>query len=125
MRLQIPIEFEVVRSVYITTLSRHSRSSPDQGSSLDENISVDSLPPLILQIQLPKLYPLHSPPDIVSVGATDGWLHNVFILELQRKLSEKWEVGDSVLYHWIEYLRTGEFIPELELISLDGFGSIR
>jgi len=123
MRLQIPIEFEIVRPIYITTLSRHSRFSPDQGTSLDKNISVDSLPPLILQIQLPKLYPLHSPLDIVSVGATDGWLHNVSILELQRKLSEKWEAGESVLYHWIEYLRTGEFIPELT--SLDGFGSIR
>jgi len=79
MRLQIPIEFEVVRSVYITTLSRHSRSSPDQGTSLDKNVSVDSLPPLILQIQLPNytLFTAH-PTSSQSVPPTVGCIMSSF-----------------------------------------------
>jgi hypothetical protein len=83
----------------------------------DELLSLSVLPPILLEVLLPPSYPLSLPPRIVSIRATNNWLVN--ILALQAALSQKWESGESVLYRWVEYVRTGDFFADIDLISSD------
>lgn len=83
-------------------------------------MSLSSLPPLLLEIILPPLYPLHQAPAIVSVHATHAWLP-VKALFLQNRMMELWQEGEGVLYTWIEWIRSGEFLKTLKLTSdIDG-----
>ena len=81
--------------------------------SLRETLILSVLPPLLLHIILPPSYPLHSPPKIVSLRAAHMWIPNIQIL--QTALTEMWQIGEQVLYNWVEYIRTGEFLQTIKL----------
>lgn len=83
----------------------------------DELLLLSVLPPILLEVLLPPSYPLRLPPRIVVIRAKNNWLVN--ILALQAALSEKWESGESVLYRWVEYVHTGDFFADIDLISSD------
>jgi E3 ubiquitin-protein ligase RNF14 len=78
-----------------------------------QEFSISSLPPLLLHLTLPPTYPLHLPPDIVSLRATHSWLSR--LPELQAMLLRMWEAGEGVLYNWVELIRTAEFLNSLDL----------
>jgi len=79
------------------------------------SISLSALPPLLLHIILPPTYPISSPPDINSLRASHLWLPE--IERLQAALLEMWQAGEPLLYNWVEYIRTGEFLKKLDLLS--------
>ena len=110
IKLEIPVEFETPRSVIIEEvipISLADRTSPR------ETLSLSVLPPLLLHVILPPSYPLHSPPEIVSLRATHMWIPNTQVL--QTALTEMWQIGEQVLYNWVEYIRSGEFLQTIEL----------
>ncbi|KDR84753.1 hypothetical protein GALMADRAFT_217815 [Galerina marginata CBS 339.88] len=110
LNLEIPIEFGTPRILSIT-----GTSSVTQGSFATEALSLTVLPPVILRICLPPLYPLYDSPEIVSIRTTHGWLPNA--MALQDSLFQLWESGESVLYKWVEYVRTGDFLQGMERAS--------
>lgn len=72
------------------------------------------LPPFLLDIVLPQTYPSKDPPQISSLRATHLWLPSVATLAQQ--LLDMFQPGEGVLYAWVDYLRTGQF---LDLLGLD------
>lgn len=111
LRLEIPVEFNGTRLVKIEPqiLSSSSKVLPSQ------SVRLSTLPPLLLQLSLPQGYPITFPPRILSLRATHSWLSKP-LLELQSKLRSQWRAGEGVLYNWIEYIRTGEFLSELDML---------
>ena len=120
IKLEIPVEFEVPRSVIIEDISIpistvSLRGEDKISSESRETLILSVLPPLLLHVILPPSYPLHSPPEIVSLRATHMWMPNIQIL--QTALTEMWRIGEQVLYNWVEYIRTGEFLRTIKLIE--------
>jgi hypothetical protein len=70
-----------------------------------------TLPPVLLNIYLPESYPIHKPPQILSIHTTHSWLPA--IRTLQDKLIAMWTPQEGVLYNWIEYIESGRFLIEL------------
>jgi len=78
-----------------------------------QDLLLSSLPPLILHLILPPNYPLHAPPQIVSLRATHSWFPR--IPELQDLLIGMWQAGEGVLYNWVESIRTAEFLTSMDI----------
>jgi E3 ubiquitin-protein ligase RNF14 len=124
IKLEIPVEFGVPKSVIIEEVTLMDKTS------LRETLNLSVLPPLLLHVVLSPSYPLHSPPEIVSLRATHMWIPNIEVL--QTVLTEMWRVGEQILYNWVEYIRSGEFLQTIKLtedsvimcVSLDDFKSI-
>jgi len=83
------------------------------------SIVLSTLPPLLLEILLPPAYPSYTPPEIISIHATHGWLSRK-VIPLRKHLMSMWQTGDGVLYSWIEYIRSGEFMDSLHLLVSEG-----
>lgn len=79
----------------------------------DLQLSLSSLPPLLLQIVLPAAYPLHAAPEIVAIRAQHAWFAR--IPELKEILLRMWQMGEGVLYNWVDFIRSGEFLVAMEL----------
>ena len=107
IKLEIPVEFEMPRSVIIEEVTLMDKIPPR------ETLNLSVLPPLLLHVILPPSYPLHSPPEIVSLRATHMWIPNIQVL--QTALTEMWRIGEQVLYNWVEYIRSGEFLQTIKL----------
>jgi E3 ubiquitin-protein ligase RNF14 len=78
-------------------------------------VKLTTLPPLLLHVFLPPEYPLRQPPRILSLRATHSWLPHISIVQSQ--LVGTWKAGSTILYDWIEYLRTGEFFDAVGLLQ--------
>lgn len=114
LKLEVPIELEKVHTVSIHqdgTLAHKNDEAKFQEAGLT------TLPPILLSILLPPLYPLLEPPQLLSVRVTHFWLPNT--ARLRQSLNEMWQSGEGVLYNWVEYLRTGDFLSTLELAAGD------
>ena len=114
LKLEVPIELEKVHTVSIHqdgTLAHKSDKAKFQEADLT------TLPPILLSILLPPLYPLLEPPQLLSVRVTHFWLPDT--ARLHQSLNEMWQSGEGVLYNWVEYLRTGDFLSTLELAAGD------
>ncbi|KAK0208513.1 RWD-domain-containing protein [Desarmillaria ectypa] len=103
VKLEIPVEFSESRTVSIFN------------DGLSQSLSLAVLPPLLLHIILPLAYPLHDPPQLVSIHATHLWMPR--LSKLQSALSRMWQPGETILYSWIEFIRGGEFLDSVDLIS--------
>lgn len=108
LRLEIPIEFDGPRSVQVDSPSERDDA---------ESLLLSTLPPLQLQIYFPPNYPISSPPEIFSLRATHHWLPG--LSQLQYKLKCQWQPGQTVLYDWIEYVRSGRFLSDLDMLNED------
>lgn len=108
LRLEIPIEFGGPRSVQVDSPSERDDA---------ESLLLSTLPPLQLQIYFPPNYPISSPPEIFSLRATHHWLPG--LSQLQYKLKCQWQPGQTVLYDWIEYVRSGRFLSDLDMLNED------
>jgi len=64
---------------------------------------------------LPPAYPLRNPPEITLIRATHVWLPET--QTLQAELLNLWQAGEPVLYNWVEFIRTGEFLQKMNLLS--------
>jgi E3 ubiquitin-protein ligase RNF14 len=102
LKLEIPVEFDHSQNVVIMG------DTPSAGT---ETVSVSTLPPLLIHVALPSAYPLQEGPQVSFIRATHLW--HPGIGALAKHLTEMWQPGDSVLYSWIEYLRTGDFLETL------------
>jgi len=71
-------------------------------------MTVTALPPVRLSVRLPQAYPLRLPPELLSITTTHNWFLDVG--QLSDQLIERWEEGETILYTWIEYIHTGEFL---------------
>ncbi|KXN84789.1 E3 ubiquitin-protein ligase itt1 [Leucoagaricus sp. SymC.cos] len=111
LRLEVPIELGDARLVKIHPQDRGGILNHDKPQSL----KLSTLPSLLLQLSLPQGYPITGPPQILSLRATHLWLSK--LLQLQGRLREQWQAGEGVLYNWIEYIRTGEFLSELDMLD--------
>ncbi|KAF9042082.1 RWD-domain-containing protein [Panaeolus papilionaceus] len=117
LKLQISIQFSEARSVLITSPSPSSSDDTNTPTESIQTLSVTTLPPLVFTITLPLTYPLLAPPEILSVQATHAWLPEVSALT--RSLLAMWQLGENILYGWIDYLQAGEFLHDLGYISTD------
>lgn len=122
MKLEINVELGRARSVIVvddgTVLGMVQSTSHEPASQAEDSLlSLSSLPPILLHLILPPTYPLHAPPEIVSLRATHSWLRR--IPDLHKALLNMWQEGEAVLYTWVEYIRTAEFLSIMEL-ELDG-----
>ena len=130
IKLEIPIELpeptlvlqlneaeSTTKDTAHVTVERKRSISKDSGES--DNIMLSTLPPLLLEIILPPSYPLYLPPQIVSLHATHGWLARK-VFPLRQHLLDMWHTGDGVLYGWIEWIRSGEFLDTLHLLKSAG-----
>ena len=114
LKLEVPVEFESIHTVRIHqdgTLTHQSDEAKFQEASLS------TLPPILLSILIPPMYPLLEPAQILSIRVTHFWLPNT--TGLLRSLNEMWQPGEGVLYDWVEYLRTGNFLSAMELAAGD------
>jgi len=117
LKLEIPIELPSSKSVIVSEPS----SSVASATPLPErkptvlSISLSALPPLLLHIILPPSYPMRLPPEIGSIRASHLWLPEIDRLEVA--LLEMWQAGEPLLYNWVEYIRTGDFLEKMNLLS--------
>ncbi|KIJ68739.1 hypothetical protein HYDPIDRAFT_81319 [Hydnomerulius pinastri MD-312] len=132
IKLEIPVELEEERKVDIPSSSGSSSqvSSAHNGhDSVPEmtttTATLSTLPALHLHISLPPAYPLHAPPSIQSLQASSGWVPPRVLADMKDQMADKWAESDSagVLYTWVEWIRSGEFLGDVGLV--DGTGVIR
>ncbi|KAF9480441.1 RWD-domain-containing protein [Pholiota conissans] len=114
VKFEIPVELTNSNSIVISEpiSSDPVPSFPERRPTV-LSISASALPPLLLHIALPPSYPLHSPPQIISVRATHAWVPDIG--RLRKALFDLWQAGDPCLYNWVEFIRTGEFLQKVGL----------
>jgi len=125
LTLEIPIELGEPKAVAIIVdnpTAAPISSVSDIGSESAEglHLSLSFFPPLLLDVALPPSYPLHAPPEILSLSATHSWLPHQYIEALRCHLPNTWRAGETVLYDWVEFLRNAEFLQSPELPSMTG-----
>jgi E3 ubiquitin-protein ligase RNF14 len=105
LRFEVPVELERPMDVFVTR----------SGNDLQEHhLSLSSLPPICLQIVLPPAYPLRAGPEIVSFHVSGSWVPRSG--RLLKKLRGMWEPGDAVLYTWVEWIHSADFLNSMEII---------
>ncbi|KAG6334069.1 hypothetical protein ID866_5019 [Astraeus odoratus] len=123
VRLEIPVELDVERTVDVIPVPHHTTVTDPM------SVPLSCLPPLLLDITLPPLYPTHSPALIVAVRAAAGWVPGRVMEEMVTWMTETWTDmggnvssggGTGVLYTWVEWIRSGEFLTSVGLCSEDG-----
>lgn len=115
VRLEIPVELDIPQQVFIVA------DYADAASSALPRITLAYLPPILLDVTLPKVYPLHKAPVINSVHTRYAWLPDEN--KVTEILEAAWLKGEGALCNWVELLRSGEFINQLHLV--DALGNIR
>jgi len=103
LKLDIPVDLDAPRAITIA-------SSQDQTAA---TAFLPSLPPLLLHISLPVLYPIQQAPQIISIHATHQWLPSIAATELRQHLERMWSPGEPVLYNWTEFIKSGEILDSL------------
>ncbi len=123
IRLEVPVDLPGSTAVVLASDSTiQSGSSSSSGPSTPKTISLTTLPPILLDICLPRTYP-YTPPQVRAVHATYSWLS---LDGLREALAGKWEEGQGVLYTWVEWIRSGEFLEELGMSTIiEGRQTIR
>ncbi|TFK76877.1 RWD-domain-containing protein [Pluteus cervinus] len=115
LKLEVPIEFDQPRRVQVIEDGTLSRNQAPETQIDTVELLVETLPTILLNITLPETYPVDCPPELVSIRSTHSWVSETS--RLHSLLTSKWQPGDGVLYDWMEYIRTGSFLDELNLIS--------
>lgn len=134
IRLEVPVELSeptklvschsIASPIPVTTQTNEqgfANATPDH-ALVSDLASLSSLPPLLLDICLPPNYPLSSPPQILSIYASHSWLPGSF--RLQELLMDMWVPGEGVLFSWIEFIRSSEFLSSLGLASYQDGGKL-
>lgn len=107
--LNIPIDLEEIRTIQIS--SNGTRLHKDNNESHLE-LQISKLPPFRLEVTLPSSYPLDEPPLIKSFK----WLPEINLDDLHEPLQAMWAT-EGVLFSWVEFLRSGDFLESIGLTS--------
>ncbi|THH11365.1 hypothetical protein EW145_g683 [Phellinidium pouzarii] len=113
VRFEVPVELGTPRNVCVIISS--SRTASSSATSL---LKLVHLPPILLNVQLPKGYPKACPPTIQSIHATHSWLPCE--AQLAQVLLGSWINGEGALCNWVELIRSGDFIDLLQLVDESG-----
>ncbi|KAJ8081187.1 hypothetical protein PM082_018030 [Marasmius tenuissimus] len=120
IRLELPVEFGEPRSIQVVN-SSEGIDSPETTKNEVKELSLSTLPPLLLHIILPQAYPVKEAPSLLSIRATHLWLQPHHIARLHTRLMERWseveDTGQGVLYNWIEYLYSGGFLEDVGMLN--------
>ena len=118
IRLEVPVDLSEGTLVTVEDdLAANGASSNASGSDDVKVISLKTLPPILLDICLPPTYP-YTPPQIRAVHSAHSWF-TCAGRDLHEHLAEKWEKGEGVLYTWVEWIRSGDFLDELGMTSME------
>lgn len=94
-------------------------------------LKLSHLPPIKVEIRIPRLYPICEPPDIIgfeaSVGSeADQWLDKRYRVEIERRLGMMWSEdkeiageGSGVIWRWWEWIGSGECLSDIGLLKGD------
>jgi E3 ubiquitin-protein ligase RNF14 len=115
--LEVPIHLPHPHRLIITCDTPETSTFAEAASSPPTEGTISDLPPILLQVLLPDSYPLHSPPQILSLHATHSWAPRLRVVIDQ--LLASWQAGEGVLYNWIEIIESGRFMHSLELMKND------
>lgn len=119
IELEIPIELAEAppQKVMIMLLDEQlqHRSSHVDGN-VQSPLSLTTLPPVSITLNLPSDYPLHRPPVISELRSSYGWLPAEKLKLLETTLLSVWEAereqnggeGRAILYDWVEMVRSAE-----------------
>lgn len=103
-------------------------------SAVQPNLSIEHLPPISLTMVLPETYPLIVVPSITKIqalipsssGQDTLWLNRKSLNAISRKLGEMWDEekemsgeGQGVLWRFWEWVGTGDFLSDLDLMRSD------
>lgn len=106
-KFEIPVELENPVDVFVT------RSGTAELQ--EHHLSLMSLPPVLLDIILPPAYPLHSAPEVVSFYVSGSWIpRSGHLLE---KLLAMWQPGEVILYTWVEWIRSADFLNSMNILQ--------
>ncbi|KAJ7071255.1 hypothetical protein C8F01DRAFT_1109743 [Mycena amicta] len=100
IRLEVPVYLGEPRAVLLR----------DGESTL--RLSLSNLPPLLLHVILVPGYPLHIPPDL---SIRSSWLPPPLTVRLRSTLRGIWKPEESVLFDWVEFIRSGAFLEALNV----------
>ncbi|KAJ4476743.1 hypothetical protein J3R30DRAFT_3488613 [Lentinula aciculospora] len=112
VKLEIPVELEDPRQVFVKDIDQQGHSSSDVKS-----LTLSLLPPLLVHVMLPETYPLREPPRISSIRATHSWmLHTSRLRDL---IVDKWsrQAGERVLCDMVDLIRSGAFLNEIDMVE--------
>lgn len=121
IKLEIPVELSSAQTVVIVPsqpntnqLQQHLESASDQSHTH----ALTVLPPFLLALILPPQYPLHASPRITALASTHAWFPTSKIRDLHSLLAGMWtRDSQGVLYAWVEFLHSGDFLDSLSLSS--------
>ncbi|KAI0768503.1 RWD-domain-containing protein [Trametes elegans] len=119
IRLEVPVELPDATAVSIHSdlLTENGPSSSKAPASPPKTAILSTLPPILIDVCIPPSYP-YAPPQIRTVHATHSWLP-VARFRLADRLAEMWEAGEGVLYNWVEWIRSGDFLDALRISSAE------
>lgn len=118
--LQVPIQLSVKHQVIVSptggdlSLQTQDDSSSKPFHNEGSTAMVSSLPPIMLHVTLPGQYPLQCSPQITSIYASQSWLPRLSVL--MGRLLGMWQKDEGVLYAWIDYIESGRFLKDLDLM---------
>ena len=116
-RIKLEIPVDLPESTVVSVRTEHPMDhATSAGPSTGTSLSLSTLPPILLEISLPPSYPFTAP-LIRATHATYSWLPPNDP-KLRSCLANKWEQGEGVLYTWVEWIRSGDFLEELKLVSV-------
>jgi len=109
IELEVPVELieELSRKIVVMPSDGHAQQDSSRADcNLQPPLSLTTLPPITLSINLPLDYPLRRPPVISRLDAAYGWLSAEKLKLLERTLLSAWEVerqqsdgeGRAILY---------------------------
>lgn len=119
VELEIPVELTegLSRKVVLMPSDERARQEPSHADCNPQlSLSLTTLPPITLSLNLPLDYPLRRPPVICRLHATYGWLPAEKLQTLEKALLSIWEAereqcngeGRAILYDWVEMVRSAE-----------------
>ncbi|WWC66318.1 uncharacterized protein I206_100219 [Kwoniella pini CBS 10737] len=120
LSLTIPIAFATPHEIHLDTISGPSAS-----------LQLSHLPPLVLRVLLPSVYPLEEAPRPIHLRApipggekAGNWLPKLKLRQIQNKLVEMWDEekqlndeGMGIIWRWWEWVGTGDFLTDLEMYN--------
>jgi E3 ubiquitin-protein ligase RNF14 len=107
LKFEVPVELGPPMDVFV----RGSGNTELQ----EHHLSLSSLPPILLEIVLPPAYPLRAAPEIVSFHVSGSWIpHSGPLLS---KLRGMWQPGEVVLYTWVEWIRSADFLNSVNIVQ--------
>jgi E3 ubiquitin-protein ligase RNF14 len=106
LTFEVPVELEHPMEAFIMG-----------GETSEGHLSLSSLPPVLLEIVLPPMYPLSEAPEIASFHVSGSWIPHSG--HLRQALMDMWQPGESVLFSRIEWILSAGFLKSMNLIQDD------